>query len=235
MSVHTTTEVLGRLVPSLGDGTYEPEGLDCVVNPEVALESPLEYELEWALTKYIPKGALITRQFKVPTYRGTFRVDLVIQTKQGLIGFECDGRDYHDWTRDIFRDAIILNYSKIESIYRIAGPDIYYRIATALYVIGRRVPSVFSEHGMKNLWALSESREFAYTDHDDEGIYARYTFIDEDEKQYDRKIYIRSLSRKHRDYSLMLAIAKTYRSAKTEELWSIAMRELMGRTHSQTT
>lgn len=229
MSVVTAEEAVNQFMESILKGTFEPYGLDRVINPTTPTESPLEEELEYGICKYSPDGTRIIRQYEVPTYRGTFRLDFVAKRKNRLIGFECDGRQYHDWRRDIFRDAVILNETNIEAIYRIEGPDIYYRLETALYILGNAVPLIFSERGMENLWALSECRDDAQVDKHEEGIIAHYTFEDEDEVSHHRRIYIRSLSRDHHDFSMMVEAAKRYRNVKTEELSATVLAEALKR------
>ena len=208
------------------NGEFEPYGHDRILNPEVPTESPIEDELEHVLCKSIPDGSRVTRQFKVPTYRGVFRIDFVVHTKNRLIGFECDGRQYHDWRRDIFRDAVILSESDLKAIYRLEGPDIYYRLETALHILGQCRHGLFSERAMENLWALSECRDDVDIDEDEEGFYAHYTHVDHNEESHDRRIHIRRLSRDHRDFQFMVDAAKRYRNVRTENLSSFTLQEL---------
>jgi hypothetical protein len=227
MKVVTAAEAADIFMESLIKGTFEPEGLDRVVNPETPRESPLEKDLEYGICKYSPHGTRIIRQYDVPTYRGTFRLDFVARRKDRLIGFECDGRQYHDWRRDIFRDAVILSETNIEAIYRIEGPDIYYRLETALYILGNHVPLMFSERGMENLSALSECRDDAHVHQDEEGIIARYDYEDHNEVIHHRRIHIRSLSRDHYDFAMMVDAAKRYRHVPTEALSTMMLAEAM--------
>ncbi len=209
------------------NGRAELYGDHRVLNPEIPLESPIEYELERVLCKFIPDGARVQRQFKVPTYRGTFRLDLVVKIGDSLIGFEADGKEYHDWSRDIFRDAIILDKTKIEHIYRITGPDVYYRLETALLMLGRHDQKLFSQRGMDGLWALSECRDDLEFDSDEEGIYGHYHYVDEDSERHYRRVHVHCLSRRHANFYDMIRFAKERRDIKLEKLWSEAIVERM--------
>jgi len=206
-------------------GTLERYGLDRVLNPEEPLESPIEYELERVLCKYIPEGARMIRQLRVPTYRGTFRVDMVVRHVNSIVGFEADGKEYHDWTRDIFRDAIILKKSNIKRIYRITGPDVYYRLETALFMIGKAVPGLFSERGMADLWCLSECRDDLHFETDTEGIYGNYVYVDEEGEEHYRRIHVRCLSPKHENFHDMLEFAYQHRSVKLDKLWNLSIAQ----------
>ncbi len=195
----TTEQLLTEVGAELLSGNFKPMGLGRVVNRDVPLESPIEYELERVLCKYTPEGTRVHRQYRVPTYRGTFRLDLVIQIGKSIIGFEADGKEYHDWSRDIFRDAIILEKTNIDAIYRITGPDVYYRLETALYIISEVNPSLFSDRGRENLWCLSECRDKLELQTDTEGIYGHYIYVDEESEEHYRRIHIRRLSRRHNE------------------------------------
>ena len=210
------------------DGTYERYGFERIENPTTPTESPLEDELEHMICKCTPKGSRITRQFRVPTYRGIFRIDLAVQMIDRTIGFEADGRQYHDWGRDIFRDAVILSESNIEAIYRIEGPDIYYRLETALYILGRCRAGLFDERGINIFESMSECRgDDFHSNETDDGLYAHYDYVDSKNKKHHRWIKIRCLSRNHHDFQFMVDAAKRFREVKTEDLASFTLRQLM--------
>lgn len=222
-------EFFDTILEGIVSGTFDPIGPDRVLNPEVPLESPLEYELERVICKYAEHGSRVSRQFRIFTNRGTFRVDFVLKTLAGLIGFECDGKQFHDWTRDIFRDTIILENSDIDCIYRLEGADICYRLETALLLISKCHDGIFSERGVSNLWALSDCRDDVEMWQDDEGIYGQYEMRDEDAAIQSRTIRIRRLSRNHHHFQLMLDVAEQYRTVRTENLWGIMMRDVLNR------
>jgi len=141
-------------------------------------DSPIEDDFAYNIVKYLePKSKLIP-QFEVKTICGTFRIDFVIQGPAGLIGFECDGKDFHDQSRDEWRDAMILGTKAVESIYRLRGSDIYYRLEDILYIVSLWNPELFSASGIINLETLASdearkarvevSRSIAMINYEDE-------------------------------------------------------------------
>ncbi|TGU70716.1 hypothetical protein E4633_17105 [Geomonas terrae] len=71
------------------------------------------------------------------------------------IGFECDGKDFHDESRDEWRDAMILGSKGVDAIYRMRGADLYYHINDILYFISKWDPELFSQRGLLNLEVLA--------------------------------------------------------------------------------
>src|SRR5689334_10635520 len=85
------------------------------------LESPLEEQFIQSLEKYLNPRSDIIPQYEVQTILGKYRLDFVVALDGHLIGFECDGKEYHDAFRDEWRDALILHTKEIETIYRFRG------------------------------------------------------------------------------------------------------------------
>jgi hypothetical protein len=125
---------------------------------EPPYDSPLEEQLALFLPKYIEDESKFFKQYQVETPRGIFKLDFLVYSPKGKFGFECDGKDFHDYYRDLFRDALILGSSDIISIHRITGKDIHNRLEDAIFAISKVEPDAFSERGRKNLWTLSTSR-----------------------------------------------------------------------------
>lgn len=130
-------------------------------------ESPLEEDFTYHLTKYLDPTISLTPQFEVKTICGTFRIDFVAHGSAGLIGFECDGKDFHDFSRDEWRDAMILGSKGVDAIYRLRGSDLFYHIDDILHFISRWNPELFSQRGLLNLETLasdavrSDSEEYS--------------------------------------------------------------------------
>jgi hypothetical protein len=121
--------------------------------------SPIEEILAWALPKYLDPSVEIVREHPV-NYRGVeFRLDFLLRHPAGLYGLECDGREYHSYFRDVFRDACILGVTDIAAIYRITGKDISFHAETALHLMAADVPVLFSPRGRANLCTLSQFRD----------------------------------------------------------------------------
>lgn len=130
-------------------------------------DSPLEDDFAYHLTKYLEPTIRLVPQFEVKTICGVFRIDFVAEGPMGLIGFECDGKQFHDDSRDEWRDAMILGSNGVEAIYRLRGTDLYYHIDDILYIVSRWNPELFSQRGLLNLQALvsdavrTESEEYS--------------------------------------------------------------------------
>jgi hypothetical protein len=118
-------------------------------------DSPLEDDFALNVTKYLEPTLSLIPQYEVKTICGTFRIDFVVQGPSGLTGFECDGKDFHDASRDEWRDAMIMGTKTVNSIYRLRGADIYYRIEDILYIVSRWNPELFSQRGIVNLERLA--------------------------------------------------------------------------------
>ena len=118
-------------------------------------DSPLEDDFAFNITKYLEPTVSLIPQYEVQTICGTFRIDFVIQGPKGLTGFECDGKEFHDASRDEWRDAMILGTKAVDAIYRLRGSDVYYRIEDILYIITKWNPELFSHRGLLNLETLS--------------------------------------------------------------------------------
>ena len=89
-------------------------------------ESPLEVTLYEKISSYVG-GANNTRiEIQVPakTVETTYRLDMVVYCQGRMIGFECDGSEFHSsfgsYYKDIFRDSCLLLDTDIKTIFRIS-------------------------------------------------------------------------------------------------------------------
>ncbi len=131
-------------------------------------DSPLEDVFAWSLSKYVARDVTIFRQFEVPTACGKFRIDFVAVTPNGYrVAFECDGADFHEDSRDEWRDAMILGSGQVDSIIRLRGQDIFHRVNDVLLVASRWHPRIFSERAFHNLTCLASNRALMYDVSDD--------------------------------------------------------------------
>ena len=122
---------------------------DAVVGPEP--ESPLAVFLERVLELHIADTTTLIREFECPTSWATFRIDLVAQTPTHRIGFECDGKDFHDSYRDEVRDSLILGSGCVDTIYRLPGDQVNFAIHDLLYIVSLYDPAIFTDRGRKVL------------------------------------------------------------------------------------
>lgn len=121
-------------------------------------DSPIEDRFAYHYVKYASDEVNMNPQFKVTTLCGRFIIDFVLSTSDGHhIGIECDGREFHDESRDEWRDAMILGEGHIDAIYRLRGRDITYYIEDILYLIALLEPFLFSSRATENLKVLASS------------------------------------------------------------------------------
>lgn len=109
------------------------------------LESPLEEQFAQSLEKYLSPSSEIYPQYEVQTILGKFRLDFMVALNGHKIGFECDGKEFHDPFRDEWRDALILNSKEIDTIYRFRGKDIFSFLDDCIYIIFMHDPIIFNE------------------------------------------------------------------------------------------
>lgn len=87
--------------------------------------------------------AKITPQYSVPVGSSPYRLDFLIQSEKLSVGFEVDGKDYHDTQSDSIRDKRILSkYPEINSIVRFEAHDIYWNAPLATLFICDHFPKL---------------------------------------------------------------------------------------------
>ena len=125
--------------------TYEPP-----------YESPMEDLFALNLDKYLAEGVNVTKQTEVQTFCGMYRLDFVASLAgHPKVAFECDGKDYHDQSRDEWRDALILDAANIKAIYRFPDAALFYHTEDCIYLLSRWEPHLFSDRGHANLGRLA--------------------------------------------------------------------------------
>ncbi|MEW6619874.1 MAG: hypothetical protein AB1422_11160 [bacterium] len=121
-------------------------------------ESPIEDKFAYNLVKYLADDITFEAQVEINTICGRFRLDFVASTANGKkVAFECDGKDFHEESRDEWRDAMILGGGEMDTIYRFRGSDITYHLEDLLYFVSRCDPELFSHRGFINLERLSSN------------------------------------------------------------------------------
>lgn len=119
------------------------------------LASPIEAEFYRVVSKYLNKDVCLENQVDVQSGKYTFRIDFVVTLGSQRIGFECDGRAFHSFEKDEWRDSSILKTRKFHSIVRLRGTDIAFRIYDALYVLMSWYPEIFEDRAKDNIEQLA--------------------------------------------------------------------------------
>jgi len=146
-------------------------------------DSPIEDDFAYNAVKYLRKDIALVPQHKVRTYCGTFRVDFLIASKELSIAIECDGRAFHQTrSRDLARDTLILGSHAVNTIFRLQGNNIYYRIGDCLFLLSQCCPHLFTDRGMANLKALATPETRAQADvHGRPFIEVEHSIIDDEQ------------------------------------------------------
>jgi very-short-patch-repair endonuclease len=133
-------------------------------------DSPIEDAFAYHFAKYANENVQFDCQVPVQTICGLFVIDFVAHAPNiGRIAIECDGKDFHDESRDEWRDAMILGAKAVDTIYRVRGSDIAHHIDDILFCLSRLEPGIASKRGEINLNALAsyEVKELSLNqDHD---------------------------------------------------------------------
>lgn len=126
-------------------------------------DSPLENDFAYQAVKHLDGSVDLQTQYHVKTICGLFIVDFVAVSSSGrYVGFECDGKEFHNASRDEWRDAMILGSEGLDAIYRLRGTDIAFQLDNILFLLSRCEKELFSERGRRNLIFLAhpEVRDF---------------------------------------------------------------------------
>ncbi|WP_109123598.1 hypothetical protein [Dyella sp. C11] len=96
------------------------------------------------------------RQAEVNTLCGRFVLDFVLTGLSGhRVGIECDGKAFHDESRDEWRDAMIIGGGFVDEIYRIRGSDIVHNMDDVLYLLACFEPDLFDPRAQANLGVIA--------------------------------------------------------------------------------
>lgn len=112
------------------------------------IESPIEEEFYRVISKCLSEEVELRNQYEIKSGKYTFRVDFVALIGNLKIGFECDGKAYHDYKKDQWRDGLIVDGGHLHSLIRLRGTDINFRLIDALRAISVWHPELFNERGM---------------------------------------------------------------------------------------
>ena len=121
-------------------------------------DSPIEDIFVRYYERYAALSAKLTPQKEVKTICGNFILDFLIEDEAGYrVGIECDGKEFHEESRDEWRDAMILGDSHVDVMYRLRGSDINFYIEDILYILSKLEPDLFRERANKNLEILAST------------------------------------------------------------------------------
>ncbi|KGG83748.1 hypothetical protein [Comamonas thiooxydans] len=121
-------------------------------------DSPIEDLFAKHFLRYAAAEISFEPQHPVHTLCGTFVIDFLIVDADGRrVGIECDGKEFHDLSRDEWRDGMILGGGHLDAMYRFRGQDIHYAWEDVMYFLCCMEPSVFASRAPHNLKVLSSN------------------------------------------------------------------------------
>jgi len=118
-------------------------------------DSPIEDIFYIQIQKYLSSECEVNRQFECKTKIGTFYLDFLIRLGERKLGFECDGKDFHDMNQDWIRDKAIIDAQLVDRIFRVRGRDIVYNLPDCFDIIREVEPTLFSQRGHLNIKQLA--------------------------------------------------------------------------------
>lgn len=113
-------------------------------------ESPIERDFAYMLCKILEPGIIFESQVDFSTKLGSFRGDFVIQNPNRKVLIELDGKEYHQDSKDNWRDSFILGEKNVDLIIRFKGKDIVYNLIECCYILTQQLPDFFSERSKAN-------------------------------------------------------------------------------------
>ena len=119
-------------------------------------DSPIEDLFVRHYERYAGASVTLVPQKEVNTICGRFIIDFLIQDETGYqVGIECDGKDFHEESRDEWRDAMILGDGHVDAMYRLRGSDINFNIEDILFLLSELEPTIFRDRARDNLGVLA--------------------------------------------------------------------------------
>src|SRR5207248_2965195 len=89
-----------------------------------------------------------------PTPWANFRVDFALRLGDRVVVLECDGAEFHDPSRDEWRDAAILGQGLAQTVYRFRGTDIWHCLNDCLWLLAFWEQPFFTERARESLERL---------------------------------------------------------------------------------
>lgn len=131
----------------------DEHGINNLSNP---FDSVIEKEFAHSISKYLRSGIEFDNQIEFKTQLGYFKGDFIISNGKTELLVELDGKEFHQGTRDKWRDAFILGEKKIDSIIRFQGKDITYCTNECIFLLTKLYPDFFHERAIISLSVLVE-------------------------------------------------------------------------------
>lgn len=110
---------------------------------EPATESPIETQLDNAIRSHLHGRTSWHRQVSYRTDGGVFRVDFLASIDGRRVAIECDGKQFHDYRRDLRRDIYLLFSRSVHAVMRFPGGNIHHQVDHVVEWIEWYEPGLF--------------------------------------------------------------------------------------------
>lgn len=104
-------------------------------NFNLKTESPIEDFFMNHISDMLDDEVKLISQYEVEAMGMNFRIDFVLQIGERKVAVECDGKEFHNPGRDLWRDAITLGENKLDVVFRFKGTDLTARMYQCAYIL----------------------------------------------------------------------------------------------------
>ena len=112
-------------------------------------DSPIERKIGELLGKYVDFTHFdIIPQYEVHSSGGVFFLDYLVKGKKCKYAIECDGKDYHEYYADLYRDAWLLGENHINEMIRFTGRDLVRCPSVCMYFLHKTIPGLIKERSV---------------------------------------------------------------------------------------
>lgn len=110
-------------------------------------DSPIEENLGELFAKYNDpySDIAVLPQVGVQTSGGRFILDFLIIANGHKYAVECDGKEYHDYYHDLYRDGMLLAEGIVDDMIRFRGTDLTAFPYTCMLFLVKIIPGFLSE------------------------------------------------------------------------------------------
>lgn len=135
-------------------------------------DSPIEMELAEKFSKYVNKNSIkIIPQVEIQTVGGLFILDFLIFSNGKKYAIECDGKEFHEYYADLYRDTMLLSNMFIDEMIRLRGEDIVNIPSSCIFILNNIIPNFMLDRFEEPLFmSIKNERWDLKLDSDPDGI-----------------------------------------------------------------
>ena len=136
-------------------------------------DSPIERIIGECLGKHVDFGnCKIIPQYEVHSTGGTFFLDYLIETKGHKYAIECDGKEFHEYFADLYRDAWLLGEKHIDEMIRFTGSDLFRCPSFCMLFLYNAIPGLMTERNAQIIETKARNERWEIQQKEDpEGVH----------------------------------------------------------------